>query len=421
MRDVVITGLGVVSPIGVGKEAFWASLCERRSGVTTLPRMEGCPAFRFGAPLADFDGKQFVTPRKALKVMCPEIQSAYAAAALAMDDAGLAGGVEAGKLDPDRFGVVLGSNMYYCDPTEMISAFRSCMVDGQFDFSRWGEHALSEIFPLWMLKHLPNMAACHIGIVHDARGHNNTIVLGEVSGLLALIEGAYIIERGWADVMMVGGTGSRLSLSPMVFRGDVQLSHRAGDPAQASRPFDAHREGLVNGEGSGVVMLESRAHAEARGAQVYAELLGHARSFGRSDAGASSRRAGIERSLGWTLERADLQARDVGLVLAHGLGTIEDDPFEAQAIRAVLDDVPVTALKSYFGYLGGGGGVVEMIGGILGLKHGAAPVTLNYEQPDPACPVNVIHEQPLRPASSVLLSLSQSQTGQAVAVAIAAP
>jgi 3-oxoacyl-[acyl-carrier-protein] synthase II len=412
MRDVVITGLGAVSPIGVGKDAQWASLRERRSGVTSMEDRH--PTFRIGAPVKDFDAKQFVTPRKALKVMCPENQFAYAATSLAMADAGLA----ADKLDPDRFGVVVGANMFYCDPLELLAAYQACMVDGRLDESRWGERAMTDIYPLWMLKHLPNMAACQLGIAVDARGPNNTIMVGEVSGHLALIEGAYVIERGWADVMIVGGTGSRLSLTPLIFRGDVQISHRAGDPSEAPRPFDAGREGLVNGEGAGMVILESRAHAETRGANVYARLLGHGRSFGRGDA--AQRREGIERSLAWMLRDTELVPRDIAYVVAHGLGTIEDDPLEAQAIRSVLDDVPVAALKSYFGYLGAGGGIVELIGGILGLAHNETPVTLNYERPDPLCPVNVIHEQPLRPASSILLSLSQAQTGQAVAVAVAA-
>jgi 3-oxoacyl-[acyl-carrier-protein] synthase II len=221
--------------------------------------------------------------------------------------------------------------------------------------------------------------------------------------------------------MIVGGTGSRLSLSPMIFRGDVQLSHQAGDPAQASRPFDARREGLVNGEGAGMLILESRDHAEARGAEIFARVLGHGRSFGRGAEGAAATTAGIERSIRWALETAGLAPREVGHVCAHGLGTIEDDPLEARAIRAALGDVPVTALKSYFGHLGSGSGIVELIGGLLGVLRGAAPATLNYEAPDPACPVNVIRGQPLRPASSAFLALSQSQGGQAVAVALAAP
>jgi 3-oxoacyl-[acyl-carrier-protein] synthase II len=181
------------------------------------------------------------------------------------------------------------------------------------------------------------------------------------------------------------------------------------------------------------VILESRSHAESRGAEIRARLLGHGRFFGGDARGATSRSTGaerstgiersrvIERSIAGALRSAGLAPRDVGFVCAHGLGTIEDDPLEAQAIRAVLNDAPVTALKSYFGNLGAGSAVVELIGGLLGLAHGAVPVTLNYEQPDPACPVNVVHAQPVRPASSVFVSLCQAQTGQAVAIAIGAP
>ncbi|MEQ8787798.1 MAG: beta-ketoacyl-[acyl-carrier-protein] synthase family protein [Pirellulaceae bacterium] len=417
-RDVVITGTGVVSPLGVGNEKYWAALASRRSGVAQLTKEQGRnKAFQFGAPLVDFDGKQFVTPRKALKVMCLEIQAGYAAASLAMEHAGLA----VGTVDPDRLGVVMGTNLYYCHPSALDSAFGGCIVDGEFDFDRWAGHAMSNVYPLWMLKYLPNMAACQIGIAQDARAHNNTITLEEVSGLLAIVESASVIERGWSDVMIAGGSGSRLSLTPMVYRGDVKVSHFEGEPEQASRPFDARRRGLVNGEGAAAIILESRQHAEARGAEILATVLGSGRSYGASFEQAEGFQAGIERSIAWALKSAGVGPGEVGHVVAHGLGTLEDDPPEAKAIRAQLGDAPVTALKSYFGHLGAGSGVVELVGSLLGRAHGEVPVTLNYEQPDPECPINVIHEQPLRPTSSISLALSQSATGQAVALAIGGP
>jgi 3-oxoacyl-[acyl-carrier-protein] synthase II len=417
-RDVVITGMGVVSPIGVGSEAYWSALTQRRSGIVPFSVDQGhCDVFQFGAPLKEFDGKNYVTPRKALKVMCLEIQMGYAAASMAMEHAGLA----VGKVDPDRLGVVMGTNLFYCHPSMLDSAFRACIDSGRFQFDRWAGSAMSNVYPLWMLKYLPNMAACQIGIAQDARAHNNTITLEEVSGLLALIESASVIERGRSDVMIAGGTGSRISLTPRVYRGDVKLSHYQGDPTEAARPFDQRRDGLVNGEGAGVVILESRRHAEQRGAEILATVPGYGRSYGADSRFPEPFQGGIERSIAAALQSAHLEPKQVGHVVAHGLGTIEDDPPEAKAIQAVLGDVPVTALKSYFGHLGAGSGVVELIGSLLGRARGEVPVTLNYQQADPQCPVNVIHEQPLRPRSSISISLSQSATGQAVAVVLGAP
>ncbi|HOM15927.1 MAG TPA: beta-ketoacyl synthase N-terminal-like domain-containing protein, partial [Thermoguttaceae bacterium] len=206
-REVVITGVGVVSPIGVGQEAFWRSLVEGRSGVRRLTSFEPTADLPpFGGEIADFDAKQYVRPRKSLKVMCRDIQLAVAAADLAWTDAHL----PAQPPHPDRLGVVLGAEMIQCEPEELAPAFQACMEDGRFEFRHWGPRAMPEIFPLWMLKYLPNMPACHVGIIRDARGPTNTIVLGEVSSLAAIGEAFRVIQRGQADLMLAGGASSRI-------------------------------------------------------------------------------------------------------------------------------------------------------------------------------------------------------------------
>ena len=174
-QDVVVTGVGVVSPIGIGKEAFWTALGEGRSGIRTLPYFSA-PGMRvpFGGEVPDFDPKQYVRPRKSLKVMSRDIQLAFAAADMACADAGL----RQGPLDPERMGVVLGADMMPCDLDELLGTYRGCLVEGRFDFRRWGQAFPAELFPLWMLKYLPNMPACHIGIAQDARGHEQYRHLG---------------------------------------------------------------------------------------------------------------------------------------------------------------------------------------------------------------------------------------------------
>ena len=269
-RDIVITGLGVVSPIGIGCEPFWESLASGSSGIRPVDLFDASSLrVRFGGQIPDFDAKLFVRPRKSLKVMSREIQLGFAAADLAMTDAGIA----AGSLDPERFGVVYGSDMIYADLEDLADTYRRSIRDGQFDFHLWSEAIHEELHPLWLLKHLPNMAASHIAIAHDARGPNNSIVLGDVSSLLAISEAADVIRRGWADVMLAGGTGCRLHPTALVARGDALLSHRADNYQAACRPFDRDRDGLVNGEGAGAILLESREHAERRGARIRGEVL----------------------------------------------------------------------------------------------------------------------------------------------------
>lgn len=417
-RDIVITGLGVVSPIGIGKDAYWKSMLEGRSGIEPLAVAQGTALpVQFGGEIKNFDGKQFVKPRKSLKVMCREIQIGYSAAVLTLQDAGLT----SGSVDPDRFGVVLGSEMFYCDLDELADAYRKCVVDGQLRPEMWGAGAMSDMYPLWMLKYLPNMPACHIAIAEDARGPNNTITLDEVSSLLALIESVCYIERGAADVMIAGGQGSRVNLTRIMYRGDTYWSHRNDEPQRACRPFDAQRDGTVIGEGAGAFLLESREHAAARGATMLARVLGFGRSFEHMPEQHTAGPDGICRAIEEALASAGLAPEDIGHVNAHGSGTIAGDRFEAEAIRRCLGDVLVTAPKSYFGCLGAGTGAVEMAASVLAIATGTVPATLNYEFPDPACPVNVIHGQPLPCEKRTALVLNQSETGQTAAVILGPP
>jgi 3-oxoacyl-[acyl-carrier-protein] synthase II len=271
-----------------------------------------------------------------------------------------------------------------------------------------------------MLKYLPNMPACHIGIRYDARGPNNTIAEGDVSSLLALAEAADTIRRDQADLMIVGGTGSRLNVTDFTWHGGARLAQSGDDdPATTCRPFDAGRRGLVYGEGAAQIVLESREHAERRGRRPLARIAGAAC---RTEASAQSLRptgSAIRRAIRAALDAAGLESFHVGHVNAHGAGTREDDPIEAQAIRALLGDVPVSAPKSYFGNLGHGSGMVELAVSLLAMGRGVIPPTLNYETPDPECPVNVVTE--LRPTDrDAFLALNHNTTGQAAAVIVAA-
>ena len=416
-REPVITGLGVISPIGIGLEPFWDSLRSGRSGVQTLTKIDptGLTA-PFGGEVVGFDAKQYVKPRKSLKVMSQEIQWGFAVADMAMADAGLA----QGAVEPERMGVIFGCDMIYSDINELIPAYQKCIVDGRFEFQRWGERALGEMFPLWMLKHLPNMPASHIGIAHDARGPTNSSTLGDVSSMLALIEGMRVIERGQADVMIVGGTGTRLHPAALAYRGHYWLSRRASDPDKACRPFERDRDGLVNGEGAAALILESRAHAQRRKARILARAIGASSRFEPRRDSMPMQGTAVRGAMTAALQSAGMQPQEIGYVGAHGLSTVEHDRAEAQAIHAVMEDALVTAPKSYFGNLGAGSGAVELAAHVLALNAGEVPTTLNYEQPDPECPVNVVHREPAPLSKRTALVLSQSTMGQAAAVVLSA-
>jgi len=425
-QEIVITGIGVVSPIGIGKEDFWTSLVEGRSGVRAFDTYDD-PKLPppFGAKVLDFEPKRYVRPRKSLKVMSRDIQLGFAAADLACAESGM----HEKHVDPERLGIVFGADLIPGELSELVEAFSGCMVDGKFDFSRWGHEAMEDMYPLWMLKYLPNMPACHIGIAQDARGPNNSLTLGDVSSLSAVAEAARVILRGQADVMIAGGTGSRTHPALMISnevtgageRAAVfGMSRRSDDPTTASRPFDAERDGMVSGEGAGAFILETRQHAERRGAKIIGRVLSFATAFECHRKGEFPTGTAIRQTIESSLDRAGLRPNQIGHVNANGLGTIHGDRIEAKAIHETVGDVPVTAPKSYFGNLRAGAGAVEMVASLLAFEKGVVPATLNYETPDPQCPVNVISDGPIETTESTALVLNHAYFGQAAAVVLAA-
>jgi 3-oxoacyl-[acyl-carrier-protein] synthase II len=412
----VITGLGVVSPIGIGCDAVWDSIRSGQSGVRRIPVLEAADWLApFGGAVENFDPKEFIQPRKSLKFMSAEIQFACAAATMAWNDAGFVDGA----LDPERLGVACGApGQMFCDLEELQASYQVWLADPEFDIRRWTRPAISALFPLWMLKYLPNMPGCHVGIRYDARGPNNTISLGDVSSLLAIAEAADVIRRGAADVMLAGGTSSNLNLTRMMWhRGAGVATGGDGDPATVCRPFDAGRSGIVYGEGSAVMVLESAEHAAARGARPMARIIASASRYEAAALSQQPSGSAIRSTLQALLHQANWEPADIGHVNAHGNSSPEGDAAEAEAIRQVLGDVPVTAPKSFFGNLGPGSGAVELAMSLIGLSHGVVPPTLNYESPDPACPVNVVRE--MAPAEkATFVALNYNPSGQAAGIVV---
>ena len=418
-HDAVITGLGIVSPIGIGREAFWASLLAGRSGVAPIASFDASSLpVRIAAEVSDFDPKQYVRPRKSLKVMSRDAQFAVTAADLAWEDAGFG----SAALDPDRVGVVVGADRVRNEFSDIEGTFRACRIEGQFKPELWPTVGAAEAYPLMLLKNLPNMLGSHISILKDARGPNNTICLAEASSLLALGEAAAAIERGAADVMVAGGAASRMHPIDWV-RSELgdQLSHDNDNPAAASRPFDARRNGAVRGEGGALFVLESRQHAEARGARIWGRVLSWTSSAALPSSSPTALGTAIERTARRALELAKLSPAQLGFISAHGLSTSTGDALEAQALRKAIGNRPVVAFKSYFGNLGAAGGAVELAASVLAINERMLPVTLNYEQPDAACPIEVVRGEPRGGIGGPALALNYSSAGQVAAIVVTGP
>ncbi|HEX6961107.1 MAG TPA: beta-ketoacyl-[acyl-carrier-protein] synthase family protein [Lacipirellula sp.] len=434
-RRVVITGLGVVSPLGNTLPDFWAALAGGKSGVAplqNLPELEGKVAFggecrQFSGEIDDFgelekDLKKSI--RKALKMMCRESMMAVAAAQHAIADGGYANT----SMEPDRSGVVFGSDYMLSPPEDFIDSMRAAGVGaGGFQFEKWGNDGLGGMNPLWMLSYLPNMPASHIAIFNDLRGPNNSLTMREASGLLAIREAVQTIERGHADRMIAGATGTRIHSFKTVHATQTeQLANPELPPHEASRPFDAERTGMVVGEGAGAILLEELESARARGAKIYGEVL----STG-SSAVADANLKGAQRTALANAARSALEAasrererpeESVGHISAHALGTKAGDAEEAAALHEVLGpraaEIPVVAAKSSFGNLGAGSGVVETVASLLALGEGRLFPTLNYRTPDPQCRLNVSSASKALPAGESFLKLSITPQGQAAALVV---
>jgi 3-oxoacyl-[acyl-carrier-protein] synthase II len=417
MCEVVITGIGIVSPIGVGRDQVWESIVARQSGVRPVDYWEAAGwSAPWGGQVIDFDPKDYIEPRKSIKVMSREMQLASAAAEIAWQDAGLA----QATLDPNRLGVVGAAGFMFSEMDELRAPFEAWIAGNDFDINRWSKEAMGALSPLWMLKYLANMATCHIGIRYDSRGSNSTITHGEVSTILALSQAASLIHRDLADVVIVGATGARVTVSDIIWhQGDRLSTNREVAPTEISRPFDLHRTGIVIGEGAAEFILERRDHAERRGARPLARIDGAASRYEPCIESLRPQGDALRRSIRAALAAARVTPGQIGHVNANGNSSLEDDPPEARAIRETLGDVPVTAPKSFFGHLGTGTGAVELAVSLIGLDHGVIPPTINYDTPDPECPVNVVREAE-RTENRTFMKLNYNATGQAAAVVITA-
>ena len=431
-RRVVITGLGLICPLGNTPQSLWERLTSGSSGVRPargvptlyMPTSFAAEAAEFTGSIDDFgplDGEKKKAIRKGLRVMCRESQMGVAAAQRALADAALTDG----SFDPERAGVVFGSDYMLTLPEDFTAGIQRCLgPDGNFDFGRWAVEGMPQLTPLWLLKYLPNMPASHVAIYNDMRGPNNSITLREASANLAIGEAFRTIARNSADLIVTGATGSRVH--PMKFVHSITQEEVAGngaDPARASRPFDLNRSGMVLGEGAGVVVLEELSHAQARGAKIYAEIVGTGSSSAIDSRGIAQRRVAIVNAMRAALRDAEMDVAEVGHLHAHGLSTRTSDVEEAGAIGDVFgahaEKLPVTAAKSYFGNLGAGSGVIEMIASMMAVNSGRLFRVLNYETPDPACPLSVVTSDDVPPGRN-FLNINVTPQGQASALIVRA-
>ncbi len=395
-RRVVITGLGAITPIGIGKEGFWEGLKAGRSGVQRvddLIDLSGIEA-KIGAVVRSFDPLEYMDKKRARR-LGRSTQLAIAATRQALQDSCL----NLEETEKARVGVLIGTGIGNIE----------VLIENHLIFLEKGPSRVSPFFvPMFM----PNATAGEISIEFGLQGPNFGLVSACASSNHALGLAADLIRLGYADVMIAGGSES--VMLPLNFAGFDQaraLSRRNEAPERASRPFDAERDGFVVGEGAGVLILESLEHARAREAHIYAELAGHGMTADAHHITAPAPDGlGAKQAMEIALKRAGISADEVDYINAHGTATELGDVAETQAIKMLFGEraykIPVSSTKSQIGHLLGGAGAVEAIATLMALEEGILPPTINYEHPDPRCDLDYVPNR-ARPAK-VRVALSNS-------------
>lgn len=407
MRRVVITGLGIVAPNGIGRTEFTESIFEGRSGVSRIESFDTSGhRIKIAGEIKSFDVLPYLGEhRKSEKVMSRAVKFAVGAASLAVQDSGL----DTKKLVPERFGICMGTGITPMEVREIAKPIASGFDEaGTFDISRFATSQAESIFPLWLLRHLPNMAAAHISILNQAMGPNNTIVTACAAGTQAVGEAFRLIQRGDADYMLAGGCDSRLDpLMLVAYDAMKTVSGSDRPPGEVSRPFDGERDGFVMGEGAAVLMLESLQSARRRKATIYAEVTGYGSSF---DAYGITRPEpegkGAALSMNSALKEAKLDPSEVDYINAHGTSTRLNDIMETNAVKRVFGHrattIPMSSQKSMVGHLIGASGALEAAATAITLSRGVVPPTINQTTKDPSCDLdyvpNVAREIPISTA-----------------------
>jgi len=376
---VAVTGIGVVSPIGIGKDRFWNGLVEGRSGVGQITRFDATGFdTRIAAEVRDFDPTTWME-RKETRRNDRFVQFAYAASRMAVEDAKFSITEE----NAARVGILIGSGIGGAETWE--EQHRNLLERGP-----------GRVSPFFIPMIIVNMAAGVVSILLGAKGPNSSVVTACATGGNAIGDATRIIQRGEADAMLAGG--SEATITPLSLAGFCSMkamSTRNDEPERASRPFDAKRDGFVMGEGAGIVLLESLEQARSREAHIYGELVGYGMSgdayhITQPDPDAD----GASRSIRNALRDAKMPPSEVDYINAHGTSTPYNDKTETLAIKKVFGDharkVAVSSTKSMTGHLLGAAGGVELVACALAIEHQTLPPTINYEVPDPDCDLDYV-------------------------------
>lgn len=421
-RRVVVTGIGMVNPMGHDAATVWAGLQEGKSGVakTTLFDASGFPT-KISAEVKNWDVADYGLPPEEWQGRGRHTKFAIGAAQQAVQDSG----VLDSEIDPVRFGVYMGSGEGNQDFSTFSNMMSAALQDGSYDASKFIAAGIELLDPAMELEQEPNMPAAHLASIFNAQGPNLNCLTACAASSQAVGEATEIIRRGDADVMLAGGTHSMIHPFGVTgFNLLTALSESNEEPTKASRPFDRLRNGFVLGEGSAMVVLEELEAAKARGANIYGEIAGYgttADAYRITDIPPDGH-GGIA-AMRMAIADAKLKPADINYVNAHGTSTTVNDKVESKACREVFGvdaaKIPVSSTKSMMGHLIAAAGVTEMIVCLLAIRDSVLPPTINYENPDPECDLDYVPNEARQAPVQYALNNSFGFGGQNVTLCLA--
>jgi 3-oxoacyl-[acyl-carrier-protein] synthase II len=431
---VVITGLGAISPLGLTVNDMWSGLCAGKVGIDTITAFNPVDfTCKIAGQVPEYNIRQYVpkTLRKSTKLMSRDIELSVIVAQEALAHSGLVTkGIDPEKINinPERTAINLGAGLISCDLVELAPAVAASITDGKFDLHKWGKDGLELVTPLWLLKYLPNMLACHVGIIHDIQGPSNTITCAEAAAHLAIAEASQVIGRGNSDYALAGGAEAKVN--PIVMIRQCLLgratSQNNNDPKHSCRPFDADAKGSVFGEAAGIVVLENLENAEKRGAKIYAEVAGtgQSNSINPRYEHIEPDGYGLQIAIEKALADAKVEPQQLDLIIPHGTAIPTDDLAEAKAIEnaigRAITEIPVWPTKSMLSNTGAAGGALDVIAAAYAMNDGKIPAAVNCDKKAEGCNLNIankIREKDIRYA----LCCSYTYGGQTAAVILKRP
>jgi 3-oxoacyl-[acyl-carrier-protein] synthase II len=430
-RRVVVTGLGAVSPLGLTSQDLWAGLCEGKSGIAPIQVFDPA-AFpcKLAGEVPEYKLRDYVpkTYRKATKLMSRDIELSIIAADEAVKNSGLvtkAADPDNVTVPPEQMAISFGAGLISCDLVELAPSVALSITDGQFDIHKWGKAGLDSLTPLWLLKYLPNMLPCHVGIIHDIEGPSNTITCGEVAGHIAVAEAAEMVIRG--DVQVALGGGCEAKVNPIVMLRQCLLKRSTfehnDNPDKAVRPFDADASGCVFGEAAGVLVMEELEFAKSRNAPVLAEIVGFASGnslnpqFEHLEPDGKGLRIVIQK----VLQEAGIGPEHIDLIVPTGTGIADDDRAEAAALKVVFEDnlntINVWPIKSMVTHTGAAAGTIDLIAAVQAVHRQTVGASKNYDTPAQGCELNIA-KQKINKDINCALCCGYSFGGQTAAVVV---